>query len=546
MANMAASQFYQSIVDIGSNGIRFSISDLSPPTTRITPTIYQDRSGISLYDAQYSTGVKGPISRNVVQETVAALLRFKRTCQDFGVQDSNIRVVATEATRNAINRNDLLSQIKDVTGWDVQLLPKEEEGRLGAMGIASSVNHLHGICMDMGGGSVQLTWVSKNPDGNIEMGPSVSFPYGAAALMSELSKTSSHGSESLQSEIASRLRNALDNDLHIPTAQWEAARRNEGFNLYLSGGGFRGWGHILMSQEAAQPYPIPVINGYTVLESRFYSGLELGSVNSSTFRISSRRASQVPAVQSLIRALKRAQLPISQVTFVQGGVREGLLYSGLPISIRAQNPLVASTAAYAPTSAAKITGLLRDAMPYKFEPELLEAIGNLLFVHASLPTDNRAAAALRSTTTGILAGAHALCHRDRQLVALILCERWGGDVSDIDLGFLDSLHSLHKPLSWWAKYIGRVANGIAMLFPAGVVRDDERTVTIEAGFPSGKDLDSADRCWINFVVHRSDVEQTVRAWARDLEKLGKKKHWMDGRKGLKVDVQVKVDAFVAK
>jgi len=542
MASRTASQHYHSIVDIGSNGIRFSISDLSPPTSRIIPTIYQDRSGVSLYDAQHSTSVKGPISPIIIRETVAALLRFKRTCQDFGVHDSNVRVVATEATRNAINRDHLLGQIKEATGWDVQLLAKEEEGRLGAMGIASSVGHLDGICMDMGGGSVQMTWVTKDPNRNIEMGPSVSFPYGAAALMSDLSKISSQGPESLHIEIASKLQNALENDLHIPTTQWKSANQNHGFNLYLSGGGFRGWGHVLMSQDDVQPYPIPIINGYTVFEPQFYSGLESASVDSSIFRISSRRASQVPAVQTLVKALKQAQLPISQVTFAQGGVREGLLYSGLPPAVRAQNPLVASTIPNAPTSAAQLTGLLRDAIPYEFEPELLEATVNLLFVHASLPKDIRAAAALRSTTTGILAGAHGLSHRDRQLIALILCERWGGDVSNVDAGFLHSLQNLQKPLSWWTKYIGRVANGIAMLFPAGVVRDDERTVTVEAGFPSGKDLDSADRCWINLIVHRSDVAQTVRAWATDLETLGKKKNWADGKKGLKVDVEVKLNA----
>lgn len=462
------------------------------------------------------------------------------------MHDRNINVVATEATRNAINKDDLLGQIKESTDWDVQLLAKEEEGRLGAMGIASSVNHLDGICMDMGGGSVQLTWVRKEPDGNIEMGPSVSFPYGAAALMSELSKISSHGPESLHSEIASSLQDALENDLHIPTTQWKVAKQRDGFNLYLSGGGFRGWGHILMSQGHVQPYPIPIINGYTVLEPEFYSGLESASVDSSIFRISSRRASQIPAVQTLIKALKQAQLPISQVTFAQGGVREGLLYSGLPTSVRAQNPLVASTLPNAPTSAAQLTALLRDAIPYDFEPDLLEATVNLLFVHASLPKDIRAAAALRSTTTGILAGAHGLSHRDRQLIALILCERWGGDVSDIDAAFLSSLQNLQKPLSWWTKYIGRVANGIATLFPAGVVRDDERTVTVEAGFPSGKDSDSADRCWIKLVVHRSDVDHTVRAWADDLERLGKKKNWVDGKNGLRVDVEVKLDAHMSK
>lgn len=535
MANVAASQHYQALVDIGSNGIRFSISDLSPPTARITPTIYQDRSGISLYDAQTSTGVKAPIPRNVIHEVVAALLRFKRTCQDFVVQESNIEIVATEATRTAVNRDELLGQIKESTGWDVQLLSKEEEGRLGAWGIASSANHVDGICIDMGGGSVQLTWVTTKLDGEIDMGPSVSFPYGAAALMSGLSELSSHDQGRLQNEITSKLQHALGTDLQIPTVQWEAANRNGGFKLYLSGGGFRGWGHILMSREKVQPYPIPIINGYTISEQQFFSGLLPAPIDPSIFRISSRRASQVPAVEMLVRALQRAHLPISQVTFVQGGVREGLLYSGLPPSIRIQTPLVASTLPYAPRSAVQLTSLLQDAVPYKVDPELLEATVNLSYIHGSLPKDVRAAAALRCTSTGILAGAYGLNHRDRQLMALILCERWGGDVSDVDAGYI---HSLQNPLGWWTRYIGRAAKGIAEIFPAGVIRDDEQTVTVETGFPSDKKSESVDQCWIKITVHRKDVDHVVKAWANDMEKLGKKKHRVGGKEGLKVDVEV--------
>ena len=114
------------------------------------PTIFQDRSGISLYDVQHTTGTKAPIPSTVIEDILAALLRFRSVCKDFSVSDSNIRIVATEATRNALNRDDLLREIKARTGWDVKLLAKEEEGRLGAMGIASSAAHVEGICIDVG------------------------------------------------------------------------------------------------------------------------------------------------------------------------------------------------------------------------------------------------------------------------------------------------------------------------------------------------------------------------------------------------------------
>lgn len=534
MASAPSSQHYQALVDIGSNGIRFSISDLSPPTARITPTIYQYRCGISLYDAQNATGTKAPIPSAIIEEVLAVLLQFKRTCQDFEVLDSSIRLVATEATRNAINRDDLLGRIKNKTGWKVDLLTKEEEGRLGAMGIASSIGHIKGICMDMGGGSVQMTWVVKKPNGDVDMSAvgSVSFPYGAAALMSTLSEVSVQKEAFLREEIASKFQRGLE-DIQIPPDLKNEALQNDGFTLYLSGGGFRGRGYVLMSTEDIQPYPIPIINCYSVDAPRFLSNLEESPASASAFRVSSRRASQVPAVLLIIKALAQTGIPISKVVFTQGGVREGLLFSNLPPSIRAQSPLIASTLPYAPRSAASLTSLLRDAVPSFIGPDLLTSTINLLYFHGSMPKDIRAAAALRSTTTGVLAGAHGLSHEDRGLLGLILCERWGADLSGADIPLYDGLQVLAGQLSWWTKYVGRVAEGIANLFPAGVVRDNEETVVVESG------LSSMQHCWLKITVVRQDVVGTVKEWAQDLTKLGKKKHRGKQGSGAKLDVEVR-------
>lgn len=45
------------LVEMGSNGIRFSITDMSQDTQRILPALYLDRAAISLYDAQYEGGM---------------------------------------------------------------------------------------------------------------------------------------------------------------------------------------------------------------------------------------------------------------------------------------------------------------------------------------------------------------------------------------------------------------------------------------------------------------------------------------------------------
>ncbi|KAI4101190.1 MAG: hypothetical protein L6R37_005040 [Teloschistes peruensis] len=546
MAHQHISEHYQALVDMGSNGIRFSISDLSPPTARVMPTVYQDRSAISLYDAQYESGKKVAIPQAVIKDVLTALLQFKRTCEDFQVPHDRVRVVATEATRNALNSEDYRQQIQTATGWTVEMLPKEEEGRIGALGVASSFGSIRGLVLDLGGGSIQMTWmVSENAEVKISPKGSVSFPYGAAALMRRLGEAGIQSHDSLHKEMSANFEKALQ-DLEIPDDLTKAADAEGGWTLYLSGGGFRGWGYILMSLHSISPYPIPIINGFQVPKSSFLTTLESSSDLDETFRISSRRASQVPAITFLIKVLTQSIPSISQIHFAQGGIREGLLFSSLPATIRAQHPLVTATQPYAPPSTAALFRTLESSVPLQKQnssdppttltsPEMLTSIVNLLYAHASLPKDIRAAAALRSSTTGLLANANGLSHVDRCSLALVLCERWGGDVSPTDELYLAKMQELAGPqAAWWAKYLGGIAAGIGDVFPAGVVRKGEEglvQITTEWTDADEGRSASASALFLTISMVTEGREGMLEDWLERMEKKGKKKNWIGGKDG---------------
>ena len=517
------------------------------------PTIYQDRCGVSLYDAQYSTSAKGPIPENIIQEVLAALLRFKRTCEDFRVPHHRVRIVATEATREAVNSADFICQIKEGTGWPVEMLAKEEEGRIGAMGVASSFPSLKGLVMDLGGGSVQLTWmVTESGEVQISSKGAVSLPYGAAALTRRLDEIYVHGKgteSAFKSEMIANFKKALG-ELEIPPLLSKAASKAGGFTLYLSGGGFRGWGYILMSSGVIQPYPIPIINGFSVPKAAFTATDHVQSLgNSSTFRISSRRASQVPAVSFLINSLISALPSICHIYFAQGGLREGLLFSALPPQIRSQHPLVTATLPYAPPSAPALLSLLKAGIPSSNNgPQLyvtedtafFTSLIHLLSYHASLPKDTRAPAALRSTTTGVLASTHGLLHGSRAVLALALCERWGGELPPSDVDFLSKIQeTVGMERSWWAKFVGRLAAIVGEIYPAGIIREGEERVRFRCGWGSS---DKGKPIIQMGVGLRGEGDSGARpAWVDALEKVGKKKNWIGGKEGwgLKVDVQIR-------
>ena len=414
------------------------------------------------------------------------------------------------------------------------------------MGIASSFQSIKGLVLDLGGGSVQIAWMIAE-NGNVQSSPkgSVSFPYGAAALMMLLEEAGAERQDELRRELISKFEQAIE-DLEIPQALKDATDQEGGFALHLSGGGFRGWGYILMSQHAIQPYPIPIINGFLVPRSIFLPQTTDIPDSNTTFRISSRRASQVPAITFLIQVLTQAIPSISTIRFAQGGVREGLLFSQLSPAVRAEHPLVTATLPHAPPSSMALTRILKSAIPdHMFSPNrlasfisdsFLASIIHLLYAHSSLPKDIRAAAALRSTTTGLLASAHGLIHEDRVLLALVLCERWDGEISPTDAEFFEKLQELVGPkASWWAKYVGRAAQGIGEIFPAGLVRegDEHGTLKIELrGVISAKEKSRGEEILqVNIEVLREGISGPVGTMKEGLEKIGKKKNWVGGRDG---------------
>ncbi|KAF2850224.1 retrograde regulation protein 2 [Plenodomus tracheiphilus IPT5] len=553
------SRHLHGLVDMGSNGIRFSITDLSPATQRILPTVYLDRAAISLYDAQYANGTAVPIPDATMQHVVKSFLRFQSTCQDFGVPEDQIRIVATEATRKASNSEDFRAKIKQATGWTVELLPKETEGRIGAFGVASSYENVTGLMMDLGGGSTQLTWITThNGEVNMCERGSVSLPYGAAALSQRLEAAGSPNSRAFgafEAEVIADLKSAVD-AIQIPHNLLQRSKSPEGLSLYLSGGGFRGWGFVLMSEHAIQPYPIPIINGFRTTNDLFHDTEAIKAAvqredTPEIFRVSARRASQVSAVAFLVTCLSRALPSIMDVHFCQGGVREGMYYAEMDPVVRRDAPLVTATRPYAPHSTKALALLLQKALvpppsaPQQsiFSNSLVEAFVQGMFAHMAHIKDLRGGSALRSTTTGIFSAAHGLSHEQRALLAIMLCERHGGygSISPTEQDFYRRMLQLVPAgLEWWCMYLGRVAAVIASVYPAGTVRQDRLRLHVQWVVTKKE----KEKLCIDFDFSKEldELDEGLFGALKKVSKAGKKKNWIGGS-GYKVLLSVNGQEF---
>ncbi|KAH6957604.1 Ppx/GppA phosphatase family-domain-containing protein [Ilyonectria sp. MPI-CAGE-AT-0026] len=566
--------YLRGILDMGSNGIRFSVTDLSPPFSRILPTIHVYRVDISLYDAQFDpeTGDKIPIPQDTIDDVIAALNRFRIVCRDLGVPETRIHIVATEATRAALNSAEFLKQVKSSTGLSADMLHKEDEGRIGALGVASGFSDIRGLMMDLGGGSTQITWIISQ-GGNVRISDkgSISFPYGAAALtkiLEQLTKGKSKDEAEkalakLRKEMIANFEDAYEK-IRVPENLVETAKMEGGFPLYLSGGGFRGWGYLLlyMSQAGKHPHPISIINGYTVGRERFENTKameEVARTAHSVFRVSDRRRSQVPAVAFLINVLSQA-IPhgIRVAHFCQGGVREGLLFRELEPSIRSQDPLEITTQRFAPESVQAIYNLLMFSFPDPsrngvrrfpdtISSHVIRAFANVLYVHTIMDKELASTAALYSTSAGLLASTRGVSHEDRARLALMLESRYMGELPPREVQFMEALRRVITPEEvWWAAYLGRVGYLISRLYPAGTIEEIKPRVVLSSEWAwdlGRKKKREGVRLVISVQKVKDDpakLKKALRDHVKIVEKIGKKKNWIGGEDGWGMKVEVKV------
>ncbi|KAM5343902.1 hypothetical protein ACJ41O_012439 [Fusarium nematophilum] len=566
--------YLRGVVDMGSNGIRFSVTDLSPPLSRILPTSHVYRVDISLYDAQFDpeTGHKIPIPQHIIDEIIAALNRFKIVCADLHVPQANIHIVATEATRAALNSAEFIKQINHSTGLIVDMLPKEDEGRIGALGVASGFSDIRGLMMDLGGGSTQITWIISQA-GNVRISDkgSISFPYGAAALTKSLADLKRGKSKQEAERAVAKFRQEMIANFEgayekigVPESLVAEAKEKGGFPLYLSGGGFRGWGYLLlyMSQTGEHPHPISIINGFTVDKERFENTKameEVARTAHTVFRVSDRRRKQVPAVAFLVNVLSHA-IPhgIRVAHFCQGGVREGLLFRELEPSIRAQDPLEVTTQRFAPESVQAIAGLLMfscpepskggtRSFPDAISPHVIRAFANLLYVHAIMDKELASTAAMYSTSAGLLASTRGVSHEDRARLALMLESRYMGELPPREAQFKEALQRVITPEEvWWAAYLGRVGYLISRLYPSGKIDEGKPRVVLSSEWAwdlGRKRQREGVTLTISVQKVKNDpakLKKALRDHVKIVEKVGRKKNWVGGPDGWGMKVKVKV------
>lgn len=138
-------------MDIGTNSMRMLLTRVEPDGSYVTLT--DQKESIRLGEGEFQAG---RITEEAIQRALTVGNQFVEMARTLGA--TAFHAVATSATREATNRDELVHRFQEKLGIDIHVISGMEEARLIYMGVISEAkldNSDNALLIDIGGGSTE-------------------------------------------------------------------------------------------------------------------------------------------------------------------------------------------------------------------------------------------------------------------------------------------------------------------------------------------------------------------------------------------------------
>lgn len=164
-------------IDIGSNAARLLISSVSdegnkkPEFNKVNLVRVPLRLGFDVFET-------GKISKDRIEMLIQTMKAYRHLLKVYNVTE--FRACATSAMRDAKNGRDIVNQVKEETGINIEILTGDKEASLiNQTHVAEMLDQFHSyLYIDVGGGSTELTFFDEGKMKNRE-----SFNIGTIRLL---------------------------------------------------------------------------------------------------------------------------------------------------------------------------------------------------------------------------------------------------------------------------------------------------------------------------------------------------------------------------
>jgi exopolyphosphatase/guanosine-5'-triphosphate,3'-diphosphate pyrophosphatase len=301
-------------LDLGTNNCRLLIARPAHAGFRVIDAfsrIVRLGEGLTL---------SGRLSDAAIERTMEALRICRDKMRARGV--TRARLVATEACRSASNGPQFLAEVRDRLGLHLEVVDRETEAHLAAAGCGELIDESAEatVLFDIGGGSSEIVWMRRGPDGARRVAAWESMRLGVVSL------AETFGGDDVTPEIFDAMIARVTEALAPFAARVAAERRCERFHLL----GTSGTVTTLAGVHLDLPrYDRRAIDGLWLTRAEVDSAIARLRAMSYAERaangcIGVERADLVLAGCAILEAI-RHRFPAERIRIADRGLREGIL-----------------------------------------------------------------------------------------------------------------------------------------------------------------------------------------------------------------------------
>jgi len=140
-------------IDCGTNSLRLLVADVDPAAGRLSDV---DRR-LEIVRLGQGVDATGRLAADALARTLRVLRSYQRIIEEASA--SAIRMVATSATRDAVNAGEFVAGVRDILAIEPEVLSGEDEARLSFIGataeLAGTTTGPY-LVTDIGGGSTEF------------------------------------------------------------------------------------------------------------------------------------------------------------------------------------------------------------------------------------------------------------------------------------------------------------------------------------------------------------------------------------------------------
>ena len=262
----------------------------------------------------------GTLSSAAIERTIEALRICRDKMRTRGV--TRARLVATEACRSASNGVAFLADVRDRLGLHLEIVDRETEAYLAAAGCGELIDDEAEatVLFDIGGGSSEIVWMGRGPDGGRQVKAWESLRLGVVSL------AETFGGDDVTPEIFAAMVARVDGELAAFAERVSGAPRCERFHLL----GTSGTVTTLAGVHLDLPrYDRRAIDGLWLTGSETDAAIARLRGMSYAQRaangcIGAERADLVLAGCAILEAIRR-RFPAERIRIADRGLREGIL-----------------------------------------------------------------------------------------------------------------------------------------------------------------------------------------------------------------------------